>query len=338
MKEKLLFHLINKWKYLFPILKSKFMISKKSSSIKKLTYVAREEDINWIFGAKVRRLSKFSSLNASTYFHNKLKNLPKSDGYYFIHQYYFCKAIRYNPEILKKNNIVMFTHAKYSSYYSKTHISWCLNLADKIICLNSQVKKDLIEIGVQSEKLEIIHIGSDPEFFYPHDRNSGDVGFCSNFGERKNPELTYQIIKNMPEKHFHIIGKGWENFSKFKELSAFSNFTYYNNKDYNEFPGLYNKIDIFISPSILEGGPVPVLEAMLSNCVPIASKTGFCPDVIKHGVNGFLFDIDADYNEVISLIKKASNLNTNIRETVLEYSWINCSKKIDQLFLHLKKP
>lgn len=335
-KKKIIFHCINKWKYFLPILKSKFISTNKVSSIKKLVYVAREEDKNWIFGAKVRRLSKFSSLNASTYFHNKLKNLPQSDAYYFIHQFYFCKAIRYNPEILKKKNIVMFTHAKYSSYYSEPHIAWCLNLADKVICLNSQVKKDLIKIGVKLEKLEVIHIGSDPDFFYEHTRNSGDVGFCSSFGERKNPELIYQVIKNMPEKHFHIIGKGWENFDKFKELNAFSNFTYHNNRDYIEFPDLYAKIDTLISPSILEGGPVPVLEAMLSNCFPIASKTGFCPDIIKHGTNGFLFDIDANYNEVISLIKKADQLENNIRETVLAYSWINCSKKIDQLFMNIK--
>ena len=38
---------------------------------------------------------------------------------------------------------------------------------------------------------------------------------------------------------------------------------------------------------------------MMSNCVPVASKTGFCPDIINHGQNGFLFDINAGYKEVI---------------------------------------
>ena len=106
----------------------------------------------------------------------------------------------------------------------------------------------------------------------------------------------------------------------------------YNNESYDTYPDLYNNIDIFISPSTLEGGPVPVLEAMLSNCFPIASKTGFCPDIISDGKNGFLFDIDADYTEVIRLIKLADSKTIDVRQTALEHSWKNCSQKIDTLF------
>jgi len=337
MKEYLIFNIVYKWKYLLAILKSKFLKKASNNGIENLIYVAREADKKWIFGAKVRRLSKYSSLNASPYFHAKLRNLPDADGYFFIYPHYFCRAMRHNPKILNKRNIVMFTHAHYTTSYSKTHIVWCLNLADKIICLNSEVKKDLIKIGVKHEKLEVIHIASDPNFFYAHARNSGDVGFCSNFGPRKNPELTYQIIKNMPEKHFHMIGKNWENFEKFEELSKLSNFTYHNNQEYDEYPSLYSKIDTFISPSILEGGPVPVLEAMLSNCVPITSKTGFCQDIIQHGKNGFLFEINANHDEVIALIQQADQLKTDIRATAIEYSWESCSKKIDQLFLEVSQ-
>ena len=71
---------------------------------------------------------------------------------------------------------------------------------------------------------------------------------------------------------------------------------------------------------------------MLSNCFPIASKTGFCPDIISDGKNGFLFDIDADYTEVIRLIKLADKKTIDVRKTALEYSWKNCSEKIDRLF------
>ena len=96
---------------------------------------------------------------------------------------------------------------------------------------------------------------------------------------------------------------------------------------------LNNKIDVFVSPSTLEGGPVPVLEAMLSNCFPIASKTGFCPDVISDGDNGFLFDIDAAYTEVMKLIELSDSKTVDVRQSALEHSWKNCSQKIDDLFI-----
>ena len=112
-----------------------------------------------------------------------------------------------------------------------------------------------------------------------------------------------------------------------------ANFTYYHDEPYETYPDLYNNIDVFISPSTLEGGPVPVLEDMLSNCFPIASKTGCCPDRISDGKNGFLVDIDADYSEVIKLIKLAESKTIDVRQTALDNSWKNCSQKIDRLVL-----
>jgi len=330
--EKIIFTLLFKWKYLIAILHSKFLKKNKKSVFTSITYVAREADKDWIFGAKVRRLAKFSGLNSNTYFHNRLRDLPDSDGYFFVFHQYFYRAIRHNPKILNRKNIVMFTHPNWTFSFSESHVIWCLNKADKVICLNSKVQRELIAAGLDAKKTSLIHIASDPDFFYKHERKTGDVGFCSAFGERKNPDLVYQLVKNMPERKFHLIGRYWENYERYDEMKNMANFTYYNNKSYDTYPDLYSKIDIFISPSILEGGPVPVLEAMLSNCFPIASKTGFCPDVISDGKNGFLFDIDAEYSEVIKLIKLADSKTIDVRQTALEYSWKNCSQKIDKLF------
>ena len=330
--EKIIFSLLFKWKYLIAVLHSKFLKKHKKSIFSSITYVAREADKDWIFGAKVRRLAKFSGLYSNTYFHNRLRNLPDSDGYFFVFHQYFYRAMLHNPKILNKKNIVMFTHPNWTFSFSESHVIWCLNKADKVICLNSKVQKELISAGLNAHKTTLIHIASDPDFFYAHERKTGAVGFCSAFGERKNPEMVYQLVKNMPERKFYLIGRYWEKYEKYEEMKKMTNFIYYNNEPYETYPDLYTKIDIFISPSTLEGGPVPVLEAMLSNCFPIASKTGFCPDVISDGYNGFLFDVDADYQEVIRLIKLADKKTIDVRKTALEHSWKNCSEKIDTLF------
>jgi len=333
LKEKIIFNLLYKWKYLLAFQKAASFPKPVPGKIKTLTYVARASDKDWIFGAKVRRLAKFSALDAQTYFHDGLRDIPDSDGYFFVFHQYFYRAIRHNPQILNKKNIVMYTHPNFTFSFSKTHVIWCLNKADKVICLNSRVQRQLIEAGLKPEKTVLMHIASDPDFFYRHERKTGSIGFCSAFSDRKNPEMIYNLVKNMPERKFYLIGRYWDRYEKYNELMSFSNLTYFDNEDYEKYPDLYNKIDIFISPSYLEGGPVPVLESMLSNCFPIVSNTGYGPDVVRHGENGFVFEADTDYKNVIDFINKADSKTIDIRATAMEYSWENCSKKLDDLFL-----
>ena len=93
-------------------------------------------------------------------------------------------------------------------------------------------------------------------------------------------------------------------------------------------------MDVFVSPANLEGGPIPLIETMMCNIVPVASKTGFAPDIIQHGKNGFLFDVGADAEEVGELIKKAIKFEGNINRSVENYTWKNFSKEIQRLIFN----
>lgn len=45
--------------------------------------------------------------------------------------------------------------------------------------------------------------------------------------------------------------------------------------------------DAMCLPSIWEGLPVTLLEALSVGCIPICSNVGGIPDVIESGMNGF---------------------------------------------------
>jgi glycosyltransferase involved in cell wall biosynthesis len=80
---------------------------------------------------------------------------------------------------------------------------------------------------------------------------------------------------------------------------------------------------------VLEGGPIPLLETMMCNAVPVASRTGFAPDLIRHGENGFLFDVEAGASTIAPLIDSAFALDdTDVRATVLDYSWDRFAQRI----------
>ncbi len=319
-----------KWKFLLQQLISKF---KHASHCDKFLFISHEGTVDWILGAKAQRLSANFSSDSKVVFTDKFKNIPIAPGYFFMHQKYYAKALRYNPHLKKAKCIVMFTHAEWNKYFSTSHALYALKNASKIICLNQNAAKELTTIGISQEKIVIYHLASNPDFFMPKNiRNGKTVGFCCYYSERKNPELIYNLVMKMPNINFILIGQNWENYPKFNQLINAINFTYYGDKKYDEYPELYQIMDVFVSPSYLEGGPVPLLEAMLSNIVPVASNTGYCPDIINHGKNGFLFDPHHDSVEhVIGLIQKAFKLEGDIRQYVVSFSWKEYGKKIYQL-------
>jgi L-malate glycosyltransferase len=50
-----------------------------------------------------------------------------------------------------------------------------------------------------------------------------------------------------------------------------------------------SSIDIFVHPSLSEGLPNAVMEAMACGCTVLASRVGGCPELIEDGVHGTLF-------------------------------------------------
>ena len=56
----------------------------------------------------------------------------------------------------------------------------------------------------------------------------------------------------------------------------------------NDVRNLLSEADAFCLPSIWEGMPVTLLEALSVGCIPICSPVGGIPEVINNGENGFL--------------------------------------------------
>ena len=57
-------------------------------------------------------------------------------------------------------------------------------------------------------------------------------------------------------------------------------------------------MDIFILPSLSEGLPIVLLEAMAAECPILATNVGGVPAAIKNGINGLL--IKAGNSEIIT--------------------------------------
>lgn len=248
-----------------------------------------------------------------------MRDLPKSAAYFFTHYSLFSAALRRHPQILWRRTLVFFTHPSHEPADTRRVIRR-LRRAGAVLSMSSIHAARLIADGLPPAQVKVLIPGSDPSRFAGHARGGGFVGFCSAYYRRKDPDRLAGIVAAMPHRRFLLVGRGWREWSGFDRLVAQPNFAYLE-PEYADYPGHYARMDVFVSPGRLEGGPMPLLEAMMANVVPVATRTGFAPDLIIPGENGFLFEVDAPLERVCDLVDQAYQLQADIRATVVHRTW-----------------
>jgi len=310
-----------------------------------LVFVLDELDEKWILGAICREIASCSSQKVGFYygkfytgdrlpFFSRPVQLPDAKAYFFADFRFLVRCLKASPSTWFRRKFIWYTHPE--DVLSEKELVFALKQATKVISASSLFVGVLAKKGIEREKLTYVLGAADPDFFRPHPRSpDGLIGFCTAYYERntaayerKNPDLILKLVKSLPNRNFILLGRDWKRYPLFSELIESPNFSYVE-APYSEYPRHYEKVSVFVSASILEGGPIPLIEAMMSNIVPVASRTGFAPDVIEHGRNGFLFDVGSPVEIVCDLIEKAFALEADIRASVEHLSWKNFSLQMN---------
>ena len=81
------------------------------------------------------------------------------------------------------------------------------------------------------------------------------------------------------------------------------------------------KFKVFLSLSNLEGGPIPLLDALSCGMYGVATDTGFARDVIKPDINGSVVKLPVDIFEVRDAILSSNAKSIPIDENIYKYTW-----------------
>ena len=136
-----------------------------------------------------------------------------------------------------------------------------------------------------------------PDFFLPIPEGVPVIGKVAVFRSQKRlwlwVELALRILKKHPDVHFVLVGGGeWHSrIEKQIQVSGKAgNFHLVGVK--KEVIPYLRRMDIYLSTSEFEGLPIAMLEAMSCEVPVVATRAGGIGEVIQHGRQGFLTEVE----------------------------------------------
>lgn len=300
-----------------------------------------EKSAGWILHGICKEIDKHSSLKTCIHVAESGRNqwvLPPAKSYFLAHYSFLPNVLVANPNI--ESSVVFYswyTHPSPQRFTEQELIEAFNSKNSKVFTTCSEFKNMLTEKGVQPERIRCILGGFDEQMFIPHNRQGRVVGMSTAFYERKAPDRILELIKLRPDLEFILLGRGWDKYSKYAELIGLPNLRYVET-EYKNYPQYYAQMSVFVSAALLEGGPIPLIETMACNIIPVASQTGFAPDLIEDGVNGYLFPVDATPDAISALIDKALNNQCVVSDSVKDYTWAKFAKAIEDVMVDSESP
>mgnify|MGYP001040938267 CR=1 FL=1 len=193
---------------------------------------------------------------------------------------------------------------------------WTAGLDDKVIAVCEQARQAEIERAqIPPQKVVTIHNGCDVKGFsqVPAEASAQirealaippDVSLIGSIG-RLHPQKDFaalltavpKIQEQNPDIHLLLVGEGelrddLEAQSQLTGLARLVTFAGYR----TEIPEILGALDVFVLPSLWEGMPNVVLEAMAAGLSVVATAVGGTPEVVVDGITGLLvppYDSDA---------------------------------------------
>ncbi len=154
-------------------------------------------------------------------------------------------------------------------------------------------------------------------------KKKGSICFIGRLSQQKNLLALLEALKGLPYT-INLIGSGRQE----EHLTEFANKNHINanflgNIPNRELPRILNEHELFILPSLWEGMPKTLLEAMACGLPVVGTKIDGTKEVIKHRENGILCDTDSNsIRQAITSVMEDEGLKQTLgkkaRETIEE--------------------
>lgn len=242
----------------------------------------------------------------------------------------------------ERNSLVNL--AQYSYLY--TFGSWVFRNSTRTICLTNSDATEITRFGANPEKIRVVPNAVDTDLFKPGEDNGNHLVWVGRFVPEKGLQYLVKAAKIVLSEHhdvkFVLVGDGplkpcimnLAIKNGLKERICFAG-----KMSQREVVQVMQSASVFLLPSLKEGFPKTLLEAMACGKPVIASNISGVNEIIEDGYNGLLVPpreprLMADAIIELSNDKDLSHkLGQQARLSVLKrYNWDLVIDKIEKVY------
>ncbi|HYA96933.1 MAG TPA: glycosyltransferase family 4 protein [Methylomirabilota bacterium] len=244
------------------------------------------------------------------------------------------------------------------SFYHQPRFDCAIRTADGAHCFSRDVWAILrLKYGLDDERVAYIPNGVAERFFIARTyRREGPPRllmpgtWLDQRGIFYLREALPRILRRVPGARITFAGPGVEpsDLRGFFGPEAASGVDVLPTVSWQDMPQLYGEHDILLFPSLMEGQPLALLEAMAAGMPVVTTETCGMPDVVEDGFNGMLIppaDAVALENAVANLAgspETQERLGRAARESMRRHAWASSARRLEEFFarvsaLHLRR-
>ena len=233
-----------------------------------------------------------------------------------------------------QNPVVQILHGDYHYYYELAAIN--SKVIDSYICISPKMFHSLKQ-KLTYRQNDIFYVKFPVPNITPINKLNNSLNliyYVRDLNEhRKRFPTIIKIAEYLSETSnnyfFTIAGGGMtkDEFSRIWPTKMKDRVNYIGHRTNEEIISILPMQDIFLLPSLAEGLPVSLVEAMKAGVVPLITDwAGAVDELLSPGITGYYFEID-DSVEYANCIKKL-HLNRSLLSKLSE----NCIKRANELF------
>ncbi len=220
------------------------------------------------------------------------------------------------------------------------------NSASLNLCTSTAMVEELKKHGV--EVVDLWQRGVDTEQFHPRFRSEAMrerltqghpqdrlLLYVGRLSAEKEIQRILPVLQAIPGARLALVGDGPYR-SELEQIFMGSPTHFVGYLQGDDLASAFASSDVFLFPSRTETLGLVLLEAMAAGCPVVAANAGGIPDIVTDGINGFLFDPEAEEGLITAtkmlLGQDNAELRARARSEAEKWSWAAATTQLQNYY------